>query len=93
MRSPEEISRIVEEFKSGHQTQKSFCAEKGLSISTFSYWLRKDKDKKDPAGNFLKISTEPSCEKAVPEITYPNGVTVKIPGASLSFIRQLIKLY
>jgi transposase-like protein len=48
--------KLVKSFLDSDKSQKKFCAEHGLSPSTFSYWVRKWKQEQQaPAPAFVQI--------------------------------------
>ena len=88
---PEEKARLIEEFRQSGQSQKAFCRAKGITKSRLSYWLKKDREVSGSNG-FIPVKT--TDEAALnPEIIYPNGVKVVVPGGDLNLISRLIKLY
>lgn len=42
--SREKAKQLVEEFLQSSQTQKAFCKERNLNVSTFQWWLRRNKE-------------------------------------------------
>lgn len=83
---------MVEQWKASGQTKKVFCEEHAINIHTFSYWVAKRKQARQPSGGFAAIDLRGSDEAGKLTITYPNGVRVSVIGAPLPLIRQLIRL-
>ena len=84
---------LVGLWKTSKMTQKQFCAEHDLKVSTFAYWVAKHKraDSGEPAGGFVGVDVSGLAEVASVRIAYPNGVVVSCP-ANLPMISQLIHL-
>jgi hypothetical protein len=62
-RSPEQWRSIMSAFECSSQTQSAFCSERGLTISSFQYQLRRHRSNK---GN---TKPEPSLATGLLEIT------------------------
>lgn len=76
-------------------TQKAFCQENGLALSTFELWLSRYRQKqkaltqqpiREPKkNNFIPLTVKPPETADVPParyvIEYPNGVVVRLSGA------------
>ena len=85
----EKMYALVAEWEQCGQTREAFCKAQGMSLGTFAYWRSKYQED-HPVGSpsFIKLGT---CVTSSIEITYPNGVMVKLPGeSSLSDVRALI---
>lgn len=94
MRTPEDMLKLVEEYFTSGQSRNVFCADIGVKPTTFSYWIKKKRMNDLSASNFVKIDTAPVMDTAPSlEITYPNGVKLKIEEANLSFLVQLIRIF
>jgi transposase-like protein len=81
-RTTEQMFPLVEHYLQGHQTQKAFCAEHGLSTSVLNYWLAKYRRERTPAaaperGAFVEI-TGSAGQQALMEVVYPHGVRVRL---------------
>lgn len=90
----ERLDTIAQYEKSG-LSQRRFCEENNIKISTFSYWLRRKKENGLSVGGFggfISVSTSTHSPGGL-EIIYPNGVRLKTSNPELSIIRQLIRLY
>ena len=75
-------------------TQQQFCAEHDLKVSTFAYWVAKQKraGSGESAGGFIKIDVSGPAGPDPVCITYPNGVRIALSSANLPLISQLIRL-
>lgn len=65
----------VEAFKTSGQTQTAFCADHGLHLKQFSYWLRKYKTIEQP------MQVNPSgwmALEAKEHVDYPQGNSIDI---------------
>ncbi|WP_456443132.1 IS66 family insertion sequence element accessory protein TnpA, partial [Caldithrix abyssi] len=47
--------KIIEAYEQSGQTQRAFCKERELAITTFLYWLRKYRKEKIKSDLFWKI--------------------------------------
>ncbi|TRX46439.1 hypothetical protein FNH22_30785 [Fulvivirga sp. M361] len=90
-KTKEEMYRLVSAWEQGGQTRAAFCQSHGLSLGTFAYWRSKyQEEHASGSAAFLELGDQVSEQI---EITYPNGVIVKLPvGGSLSDVRSLIGL-
>ncbi|WP_394371829.1 IS66 family insertion sequence element accessory protein TnpA, partial [Salegentibacter tibetensis] len=50
MSKQEEMFTLVNEYRNSGLSAKAFSKEKGISPSTFCYWIRKKKDEDQPGG-------------------------------------------
>lgn len=82
---------MLSDWRVSGKSKKQYCAENGVSPSTFYYWFSRSKDSMEVSGDFVEIS-KIERQSAEVEITYPNGVRLKV-GADLSLLSQLIRLY
>ncbi|MDZ7693881.1 MAG: hypothetical protein U5K69_22630 [Balneolaceae bacterium] len=92
MTNTEIMFGLVEEWKSSGQTQKVFCQQHDLKLSTFGYWIAKNKRSEQPSGGFMPIEVDNKPGQQV-EITYPNGVRISVGSGDLRLISQLIHLH
>lgn len=93
MSKQEEMFGLVEELKASGLSVKAFSKERGLKYTTFEYWVRKKREREQP-GSFIKVDTSVvSTRNESVELTYPNGIRIKIAVTDLSLIDKLIKLY
>ena len=53
-------SLLIEEYESSGQAQSAFCAQRGVALSTFSYWRRKLKAQEaDSEPTFVELRSGP----------------------------------
>lgn len=90
-------SVIVQEFLSQNTTQKAFCREKGIALSTLQFWLRRHRHQQsnESAPVFMPLAVSSAPEVDVRScgcvIEYPNGVTIRFSGpVNISLLTQLI---
>jgi transposase-like protein len=95
MDTEEKMFEIVEECLRSGKTQKEYSQEAGIGYAKFNYWVCKYRKQQQPSSGagFIKIGTFPTGEPQEIEVLYPNGVRLKVGGANLSLISQLIRLY
>lgn len=89
----EEMRPHIKDWESSGQTKRTFCKERGITLSVFYYWFKKYNEETQPGG-FVPLDFDVAPTSAdVVEIKYPNGVTLRLPpGTSSSAIRQYIYL-
>lgn len=89
---------IVQQFLSSKTTQKAFCREHRIALSTLQYWLRRQR-RSQPQTNApvflpLAVSSAPEVDGRSYDyaIEYPNGVTIRLSGpVNASLLIQLIQ--
>jgi len=81
----------VEACRSSKQSQKIYCQNKGIALSTFQYWAKKYREEfsKDEASNetagFIPVQVQPDSEveqERFPgqlHFLFPNGIQVMCP--------------
>lgn len=82
---------LVEQWRSSGVTQKTFCTDKGINITTFRYWVARSKEAGMQPGGFVELSRDVQDNHGQIEIIYPTGVRLKV-GHDLGLIAQLIRL-
>ncbi len=91
----EEMQYHIRSWQHSNQSQKNYCAENNLSYPKFIYWLHKDREGANPEDQvFIPVKTRPASRTSVAdvEITYPNGVRLRIMSDKLEHIGRLIRL-
>jgi hypothetical protein len=90
-----EMFPVVEEWQDSGLSKTAFCKQKGLAKSVFYYWQKRHKEDQSNGG-FIPIKVNNGnriCSPSVIEITYPNGVIVRLPGQTLpAIVRQYLHL-
>ena len=93
MEQQEDMLRLVAVYEQSGVSQKAFCESAGLNLSRFGYWVRKVRKERESVAGFIKVDTAalpiPAPEL---ELLYPNGVKLKLQGANLELISQLLRL-
>jgi hypothetical protein len=79
----------IEAWKSSGQSQKVYCGQSGLAITTFQYWAKKYREEsaQDEASaitpGFIPLEVQPDPEMIQEELPnqlhflFPNGIQVK----------------
>lgn len=71
--------------------KKDFCSLHNVKPATFQYWISKKKRAKQKVvSGFVPLQAEDSGHI---EITYPNGVRVRVAGSDPVSLTQLIHLW
>ena len=86
-RSPEEIGRLVREFKASALSQRRFALSRGINPVTFGYWLRRGGERRAAPGRGhslvpvrLRESRHPSAPQPhVIEVVLRNGRILRVP--------------
>ncbi|MGM1057590.1 MAG: IS66 family insertion sequence element accessory protein TnpA [Bacteroidota bacterium] len=92
MSKQEEMYNLVTEYRNSGISAIAFSKEKGISPTTFGYWVRKKKEEDHPGG-FIKIATELKSSAGELELIYPNGVKLQMSSQDPALIARLVKLY
>jgi hypothetical protein len=78
MRTSEEMYPIVESYLERDQTQKAFCAERGLPLSVMTYWVAKyRREHRVETEAFVEIGGTGAAERPLMEVVYPRGVRLR----------------
>jgi len=92
MSKQEEMYNLVAEYRSRGISAKAFSKEKGITPSTFGYWVRKKKEDDHPGG-FIELATGLKPSAGELELIYPNGVKLHMSSPDLALIASLVRLY
>lgn len=92
MSKQEEMYNLVTQYRNSGLSAKAFSKEKGISPTTFDYWIRKKKEEDRPGG-FVQVATGGKSFTRELELIYPNGVKLQMNSADLGLIARLVKLY
>jgi len=92
MSKQEEMYNMVTEYQSSGLSEKAFSKERGISPSTFNYWVRKKKQQDYPGG-FVEVDTRLKSSSGDMKLIYPNGVKLQMSSPDLALIVRLVKLY
>ena len=88
--SAEERAALVQEYRSGDQTQRAFCRQHGIHPTTLGNWLRRSSAL---VPTFAEVSV--AVEAAAPiEVDLPNGIQIRVRttgdvGKTAELIRQV----
>ena len=66
--------QVVAEYQASGMTQKAFCREHGVALSTLGYWLKRERESRDTASSFVQI------QPAAREDAERSGGTLRIRG-------------
>jgi len=91
----EEMRYHLSCWQQSNQSQKQYCLDNHLPLYKFHYWsqkLRKQSNPLDDSFVPIDINSSLSHSNAEVELSYPNGVRLRIPSADLHLIGQLIRL-
>jgi transposase-like protein len=92
MKRAAQMYPLVEEYLSSGVSQEQFCSSRGLASSSFHYWIKKYKAANQAPAGFVAVNTHAMEPEASMELTYPNGVKLRVESSDLVFISQLLKL-
>ncbi|MEM9360091.1 MAG: hypothetical protein AAGB04_28230 [Pseudomonadota bacterium] len=96
-RKPKEIAQILADYEASEMTQAAFVASRGIALSTFQLWRRKQRDRTSglvandtETSSFIEVIAEPvgSSDHDEFELRWPNGVQLRIPSR---FQKQSLK--
>lgn len=88
---------IIQQFLSSDTTQKRFCHENGIPLSTLQYWLKRHRCQQSKTDRPVFLPVEVSALSTTNqisqncEIEYPNGVRIRFSEpVSVSLLVQLV---
>lgn len=90
MEKTERMLGLVAEWRGSGMTQKEFCLEAGIKLGTFSYWVSRSRESEK---GFIPLTPERTHQTKEVELTYPNGVKIKVASGDVKTLSQLIRLY
>lgn len=69
---------LCAEYRNSGLTQKAFCESRGISRSKLTYWLKKERERKQSA-TFVQVKPSvPECEPGVLRIKIGERVTIEL---------------
>ena len=77
--SPAEISAILTQYRRSGLAQRAFAQRHGLSLSTFSRWLRLARA--PGAADFVRVTLPTIPAGADFELDFPNGRRLRVPAS------------
>jgi transposase-like protein len=84
-----EMEDLIAQWRESGKTQKDFAKEHDIRLSKLRYWIRKNREEREPEG-FLSFSLP--GENSI-RLLYPNGIELQMPaGTPVSVIRSLLNL-
>lgn len=89
MNQREQMEVEIEKWRESELKKKEYCQQRGISLSTFSYWITRINQSKKKG--VIPVISTPKPETSSIEVIYPNGVRLRVP-ADLKIISQLISL-
>lgn len=81
----------VERWRQSGLTQKEFSQQLGIKVATFAYWVSRSKEENKIGFVPLRLGQRDLAGDI--EITYPNGVPLKVSSSDPGVLSQLIHLY
>lgn len=81
----------VEKWRQSGLTQKEFSQQLGMKVATFAYWVSRTRDEKEKG--FIPLAPGKVDLGAEIELTYPNGVRLKVAASDAGLLSRLIHLY
>jgi len=74
-RNAEERESLLAQYERSGQTQRRFCQENRLPLSTLTYWLRQRRQRRPVKGSFVQLPVAAAC---LPGTGEPAAGTVQI---------------
>jgi transposase-like protein len=90
MKKAEQVQQ-VRQWKESGLTQNVYCQKIGVKRSTFANWVKRSKERSEPGFIALTPAMKPVSETI--ELTYPNGVRLKVEVSNLQVLSELIRIY
>jgi hypothetical protein len=82
---------LIDQWQHSTMVKKDFCSLHNIKLGTFQYWITKYwKTSHSPATGFVALTPSPDTQA---EITYPNGVRIRVNASDPGSIAQLIHLW
>ena len=81
----------VERWRQSGLTQKEFSQQLGIKVATFAYWVSRSKE--ESKTGFVPLRSGQRDPASEIEITYPNGVRLKVASSDPGILSRLIHLY
>ena len=72
-RDPEQVQRLLDEYKRTELTRAEFCRQQGISLCTLDYYLRRRVSKGKPRLARVSVSVAPSITSTTFTLTLRNG--------------------
>ncbi len=81
----------VQQWKESGLTQKAYCEKVGVKRTTFANWVGRTKEK--PEKGFLALTPPRGPVSEDIELSYPNGVRLKVNPSHLLILSELIRCW
>ena len=91
MKKGDQIAVAVVGWQASGLTQKAYCEKTGLKPAIFANWVRGSKD--NSAKGFIALTPPVGVVSEAIELTYPNGVRLKVTPDHLPVLSDLIHLW
>ena len=94
-RAPEEVQRILSEYRQGTLTQREVAEANGISVGTLQNWLRRDSvGAGRPGGDWIEVVAAPVRSSAgTYRLEHPCGCTLVLgAGWRTEEVRELLNL-
>lgn len=99
----QQMVTLVEQYLSSGLTQKQFCRQESVPLSTLHYWLRhyrrKNQNSQQTSAEFIPLGFTSKRNMPAPlsqptyAVEYPNGVLVRLFGSvDVQLISRLVNL-
>ena len=91
-----EMQDHIQSWQQSNQSQQQYCRENNLTYHKFVYWISKIRRHQTPADEvFIPVGMKKSSTfiPADVEITYPNGVRLRVAPGSMEIVGRLIRLF
>lgn len=69
--------KLLSSYESSGLSQKTFCEQHGLKLSTFSYWRRALRRQTSEPGKFVEVVSWDGTERL--EVNLPSGIVIRVP--------------
>jgi len=84
--TPEVREKLLGSYRGSGLTQKKWCEQSGVKLSTLAYWLKREREQAD---GYSLVAVQSSCEEARVRI---NGVELAFEGETgVSLLAALVR--
>jgi transposase-like protein len=85
----EQMNIVIKEWQQSGLSKKAFCHQRGITNSTFHYWLKRFSG----SGGFaeVKVRSSSHCSSNACEVVFPSGVRMMFSEQpSVQWLRELV---
>jgi transposase-like protein len=75
--TPEQRHQVLARYQESQMTQREFCAQEGVGLSTLIKWLHEDRSTKGPPVRFQEVIMPGGAPGWAIEVVSPQGWTVR----------------